>query len=86
MQSTLPPPARRVALPALPEATTDRLWREFWRPYWAWSDAPPPELSTPEVRFPAHLGLAGEAVVSGIDRIRRNLWISHAAVFIDAVR
>ena len=82
MQSTLPPPARRVALPALPEAAPDRLWREFWRPYWAWSDAPPPELSIAEARFSAHLGLAGEAVVAGIDRIRRNLWISHAAVFI----
>jgi hypothetical protein len=84
MQSTLPQAARRAALPALPQATPDqrRLWREFWRPYWAWSDAPPPEIATADAALPEQIGLAGQAVVSGIDRIRRNLWISHAAIFI----
>jgi hypothetical protein len=84
MQTTLPQAARRVVLPALPDAAPDkgRVWREFWRPYWAWSDAPPPEMATADAPIPGQIGLAGEAVVTGIDRIRRNLWISHAAVFI----
>jgi hypothetical protein len=84
MQSTFPQPARRMALPALPDAPRGegRLWREFWRPYWAWSDAPPPEMATADAPLPEQIGLAGQAVVDGIDRIRLNLWISHAAVFI----
>lgn len=84
MQTTLPQAARQATLPALPDVTPDkgRLWREFWRPYWAWSDAPPPEIAVADLPVPAHIGLAGQAVVAGIDRIRRNLWISHAAVFI----
>ena len=84
MQTTLPQTARRVAFPALPEATSARehLWRTFWRPYWAWSDAPAPELAAADAPLPAEIGLAGQAVVAGIDRIRRNLWLSHAAVYI----
>ncbi|MDQ2654510.1 MAG: hypothetical protein M3Z20_15880, partial [Chloroflexota bacterium] len=84
MQSALPQPARRVAIPALPDAPPDRrhLWRTFWRPYWAWSDAPPPQMASADAPVPEQIGLAGQAVVAGIDRIRRNLWLSHAAAFI----
>lgn len=59
-----------------------RLWRALWLPYWTWSDAPAPELPRRETALPAQLGLAGQAVVSGIDRIRRRLWLSHAAAHI----
>lgn len=84
MQSTLPQPARRVALPALPGTPSARehLWRTCWRPYWTWSDAPAPELATADAPLPEQIGLAGQAVITGIDRIRRNLWLSHAAVYI----
>ncbi|MBL8128386.1 MAG: hypothetical protein JNM64_12155 [Chloroflexia bacterium] len=84
MQTTLPQAARRGALPTVPDTTLarDHLWRTFWRPYWTWSDAPAPELASADAPLPAQMGLAGQAVVTGIDRIRRNLWISHAAVFI----
>ncbi|MFT4039163.1 MAG: hypothetical protein QM692_13335, partial [Thermomicrobiales bacterium] len=84
MQTTLPQASRRVALPLLPAASANpnALWQAFWRPYWAWSDAPPPELAAPDAPLPAEIGLAGQAVVGGLDRIRRNLWLSHAAVYI----
>ena len=84
MQTTLPQAPRRISLPALPDAagSRDHLWRTLWRPYWAWSDAPAPELATADTPLPEQLGLAGEAVVPRIDRIRRNLWLSHAAAYI----
>ena len=84
MQTTLPQSSRGVTLPVLPAAAPDRgrLWREFCRPYWAWSDAPPPEIMTTDAPLPEHVGLAGQAVLAGIDRIRRNLWISHSAAYI----
>ncbi len=61
-----------IARPAL-------LWRVFWAPFWIWSDAPPPELPRRAASVPRELGLAGEAVVAGIDRARRRLWVSHGA-------
>jgi hypothetical protein len=39
-------------------------------------------LASADAAVPEQIGLAGQAVVAGIDRIRRNLWLSHAAVFI----
>lgn len=65
-----------------PGSRDQRLWRALWLPYWVWSDAPAPELPRREAPLPAELGLAGQAVVSGIDRIRRRLWLSHAGAFI----
>ena len=62
-------PAERPAL----------LWRAGWWPFWAWSDVPAPALPRREAAPPAELGLAGKAVLGGIDRVRRRLWISHAA-------
>jgi hypothetical protein len=67
--------AERLADPADRPAL---LWRAFWWPFWVWSDAPPPALPRREVQPPAELGLAGQAVVGGIDRVRRRLWLSHA--------
>lgn len=64
-----------VARPAL-------LWRVFWAPFWFWSDAPIPEMPQRAMPVPAELGLAGQAVVGGIDRVRRRLWVSHAAAAI----
>jgi hypothetical protein len=57
-------------------------WRLLWSPFWIWSDTPMPVLSEREPRLPAKIGLAGQAVVSGIDRVRRRLWLSHAAAAI----
>ncbi|MCA9877233.1 MAG: hypothetical protein KC442_05615, partial [Thermomicrobiales bacterium] len=84
MQITLPQSARRISLPAPPQtaAPPDGLWRTLWRPYWAWSDAPSPERPLAESTLPEPIGPAGQAVVAGLDRIRRNLWLSHAAAFI----
>ena len=58
------------------------IWRVFWAPFWVWSDVPRPALPQRAAATPSDLGLAGEAVVSGIDRMRRRLWISHAAAAI----
>lgn len=84
MQVTLPQSARRIVLPGPPlaAASRDHLWRTLWRPYWAWSDAPAPELPLAEPAPVEPVGLAGQAVVAGLDRVRCNLWISHAATFI----
>jgi hypothetical protein len=88
---TLPPAATapwarpRAALANLgqrlrdPTARPALLWRSLWAPYWSWSDAPPPALPRRAIPAPAELGLAGQAVVSGIDRMRRRLWLAHAA-------
>ena len=54
------------------------LWRAFWSPFWVWSDSPKPALPVRSAAVPAELGLAGEAVITGIDRSRRRLWMSHA--------
>ena len=62
-----------------PAARPALLWRAFWAPYWVWSDAPPPSLPRRGALAPAEVGLAGQAVVAGIDRMRRRLWLSHAA-------
>jgi hypothetical protein len=62
-------PAERPAL----------LWRAGWWPFWVWSDIPAPALPRREAAPPAELGLAGKAVLGGIDRVRRRLWVSHAA-------
>jgi hypothetical protein len=58
------------------------LWHIFWAPFWIWSDAPVPELPRRSTPVPLGLGLAGEAVVSGLDRVRRRLWVSHGAAAI----
>jgi len=79
---------------ANPDTRQAFLWRAFWAPFWVWSDSPKPAL--PErgpvvpsqdpagARFPSprDLGLAGEAVVFGIDRVRRRLWVTLAAAAI----
>ena len=56
----------------------------FWAPFWLWSDAPVPELPQRSAgsRSRRSLVLAGHAVVTGIDRVRRRLWVSHAAAAI----
>ena len=58
------------------------LWRAFWTPFWIWSDSPRPALPERGSAAPGDLGLAGEAVLTGIDRVRRRLWVSHAAAAI----
>jgi hypothetical protein len=55
------------------------LWRALWAPFLVWSDSPWPMVPQRAAAVPSDLGLAGEAVVTGIDRIRRRLWVSHAA-------
>ena len=55
------------------------LWRAFWAPFWIWSDSPKPALPARASSVPRDLGLAGEAVVTGIDRVRRRLWVTLAA-------
>jgi hypothetical protein len=72
IQQRLADPAARPAL----------LWRLIWAPFWFWSDTPVPELWRRSAPVPAELGLAGHAVVAGIDRVRRRLWVSHAAAAI----
>jgi hypothetical protein len=69
LQRQLADPVTRPAL----------LWRCFWAPFWLWSDAPLPERPRSAPAAPKELGLAGEAVVHGIDRLRRRLWVSHGA-------
>src|SRR4051812_32271445 len=66
------------------------LWGAFWAPFWIWSDSPKPAWpergsvvpsQDPEgARSPSprDLGLAGKAVVTGIDRVRRRLWVTLA--------
>src|SRR5215212_4048965 len=58
------------------------LWSLFWAPFWVWSDSPKPALPQRGPAAPRDLGLAGEAVVTGIDRIRRRLWVTFAAAAI----
>src|SRR5215211_3647472 len=58
------------------------LWRAFWAPFSVWSDSPKPALPERGRAAPRDLGLAGEAVVTGIDRVRRRLWITLAAAAI----
>jgi hypothetical protein len=55
------------------------LWRVATAPFWMWSDVPAPELPRRVAAAPHERGLAGDAVVGGIDRLRRRLWVSHAA-------
>jgi hypothetical protein len=65
-----------------PVARPAFIWRALWAPFWVWSDSPKPAM--PERGSPAaqDLGLAGEAVVTGIDRVRRRLWVTLAAAAI----
>ncbi len=58
------------------------LWQALWFPFSIWSDTPVPALPHREASVPTELGLAGQAVVGGIDRIRRRLWLTHAAAAI----
>src|SRR5215212_3740398 len=58
------------------------LWSLFWAPFWVWSDSPKPALPQRGPAAPRDLGLAGEAVMTGIDRIRRRLWVTLAATAI----
>ena len=69
----------RLADPAM---RPQLLWRGVWAPFWLWSDAPVPEIPHRERAAPPELGLAGQAVVGGLDRVRRRLWVSHAAAFV----
>lgn len=85
-QPTRAPFARhRAALADLRQRLADPvtrpalLWRALWAPFLVWSDSPWPTLPQRGGAVPGDLGLAGKAVVTGIDRIRRRLWISHAA-------
>ena len=61
-----------------PTRRPDALWDLLWTPYTVWSDVPAPERGRRTPKGPRELGLAGEAVVSGIDRIRRRMWTTHA--------
>ncbi|MFN8590159.1 MAG: hypothetical protein U0031_01775 [Thermomicrobiales bacterium] len=61
-----------------PEDGADRVWRILWTPFTTWADAPSPERVQPSRPIAGELGLAGQAVASGIDRIRRRLWATHA--------
>jgi hypothetical protein len=78
----------RVALDHLGQQLADPvtrpafLWRTFWAPFWVWSDSPKPALPERGSTAPRDLGLAGEAVVTGIDRVRRRLWVTLAAAAI----
>lgn len=74
--------ARMRARLADPVTRPLSLWRALWAPYWLWSDAPVPDLPRRESPVPADIGLAGQAVVAGVDRIRRRLWLSHGASFV----
>jgi hypothetical protein len=88
--ATFAPPARlpwsrrHAALDRLRERLSDPserpelLWETLWAPYTVWSDAPAPERMRRTAPLPRDLGLAGEAVVNGIDRIRRRMWTTHA--------
>jgi hypothetical protein len=62
-----------------PAARPALLWHVVWAPFWVWSDVPPPVRPQRGAALPAEIGLAGQAVVTGIDRVRRRLWVSHAA-------
>jgi hypothetical protein len=65
-----------------PAARPALLWRAFWAPFWVWSDSPKPGLPARAAAAPRDLGLAGEAVVTGIDRVRRRLWVTLTAAAI----
>jgi hypothetical protein len=72
VRARLADPATRPAL----------LWHVATAPFWVWSDVPVPELPRRASPVPRELGLAGDAVMGGIDRLRRRLWVSHAAAAI----
>jgi hypothetical protein len=89
LQPAIPPWERtRVALDDLGQRLADPvtrpalLWRAFWAPFWLWSDSPKPVLPVRTLAAPRDLGLAGAAVVTGIDRVRRRLWVTLAAAAI----
>lgn len=67
--------SQRLADPAERKALA---WQAVWLPFRAWSEVPAPAQPRGEPPVPAEIGLAGEAVVRGIERIRRRLWASHA--------
>jgi len=58
------------------------LWHAFWALFWLWSDSPKPAQPARAAAVPRDLGLAGQAVVHGIDRLRRRLWVTLAAAAI----
>jgi hypothetical protein len=62
-----------------PERRRVVLWHALWMPFTLWSDAPEPAWPRRGAAIPRELGLAGRAVVSGVDRLRRRLWVTHAA-------
>ncbi len=86
--ATAPWERARAALDHLGQQLADPVtrpaffWRAFWAPFWVWSDSPRPALPARGPAVPRDLGLAGEAVVSGIDRVRRRLWVTLAAAAI----
>jgi hypothetical protein len=61
-----------------PADRAEILWRALWRPYWAWADAPPAEMPHREPATRVDPGRAGQAVIDGLDRARRRLWLTHA--------
>lgn len=69
---------RPVAVPRLDQAARLRLWRAAWSPFWAWSDVPVPDLARREAAPPAAVGPAGQVFLSGLDAVRRRLWLRHA--------
>ncbi|HET7095018.1 MAG TPA: hypothetical protein VFI22_16115 [Thermomicrobiales bacterium] len=66
--------------PALrpPRLSRQDLWQALWAPWWVWSDMPAPLFPEREPTLTGELGLAGAAVVGGIDAVRRRLWLRHA--------
>lgn len=61
-----------------PADRAELLWRALWWLFWVWADAPPPETPYREPAPRVDLGRAGQAVIDGIDRVRRRLWLNHA--------
>ena len=59
------------------------LWRAFWAPFWIWSDSPKPGLPARDVPpYREILVLPGRRSSTGIDRVRRRLWVTLAAAAI----
>jgi hypothetical protein len=61
--------------PRLPQWSRQDVWQALWAPWWVWSDVPAPLFPTREPDATGNLGLAGEAVVAGLDLVRRRLWL-----------
>lgn len=77
------PELRRSASwqPALPADPKTAVWRLATAPWWLWSDMPALPYPARNPKLPRG-GLAGEWVVSGIDRIATRIWIQRAMAIV----